>query len=297
LTSTVVLILRALGHAQSIVGVGIRLQERDENLGRIEASLAAWRPHPTRGTRRCPSVETLALRAVTFTYPGSDRPALDRVTLELRRGELVGIIGRTGAGKSTLAGALLGLLEPDEGVVVANDVSLRDVDPADWHARTAWVGQEPRLLTGTVRESIRFLRPDIGDEAVLAAARAAGLGAELERWPDGLDHPVGPRGGGLAGGERQRVALARALAGEPDILVLDEPTSALDLHTEAAVRTALERLRRDLIAVVIAHRISTVRTCDRIAVIESGRIRAFAPPAELARADGYFEEVLALARE
>jgi ATP-binding cassette subfamily B protein len=297
LTATVVLILRAVAHAQSIAGVGIRLQERDEDLRRIEASLTAWRPHPTPGTRPCPRVETLALRGVTYTHPGRDRPALDGITLELRRGELVGIIGRTGAGKSTLAGALLGLLEPDEGAVVADGVPLRDVDPAEWHARTAWMGQEPLLLTGTVRESIQFLRRDIDDDAILEAALAAGLGTELGRWPDGLDHHVGPGGSGLSGGERQRVALARALAGEPDILVLDEPTSALDLHSEAAVRRALERLRPDLIAVVIAHRVSTVRSCDRLVVLESGRIRTLAAPSELAPGDGYFEEILALARE
>jgi ABC-type multidrug transport system fused ATPase/permease subunit len=296
LTSTVVLIMRALANAQSIAGLGIRLQERDDNLRRIEASLAAWRPRRALGTRACPSVEKLTAREVTYTHAGSERPALDRITLELTRGELVGIVGRTGAGKSTLAGALLGLLEPDEGAVLADGVSLRELDPRDWHARTAWVGQEPHLLTTTVRENIRFLRPGVGDDAILEAARSAGLGAELERWPAGLDHPVGPGGGALSGGERQRIALARALAGCPDILVLDEPTSALDAHAEAAVRQALERLRHDLILVVIAHRVSTVRTCDRIAVVESGRIRALGAPAELERGDDYFEEVLALAR-
>ena len=297
LTSTVVLILRALGHAQSITSLGVRLQERDDNLSRIEASLAAWRPRPALGTRSCTRVDTLVAQEVTYTHPGGERPALDCVALELTRGELVGIVGRTGAGKSTLAGALLGLLEPDDGVVLADGVPLRDLDPGGWHARTAWVGQEPRLLTASVRENIRFLRPGVSDAAILEAAGAAGLSAELQRWPRGLDHPVGPGGGALSGGERQRVALARALAGRPDLLVLDEPTSALDAHAEAAVREALERVRDDLIIVVIAHRVSTVRTCDRIAVLEAGRIRALAAPDELERADGYFQEVLALSLE
>jgi ABC-type multidrug transport system fused ATPase/permease subunit len=297
LGSTVVLILRALGHAQSITSLGVRLQERDDSLRRIEASLAAWRPRPALGRRPCTRVDTLVVQDVTYVHPGGDRSALDRVALELTRGELVGIVGRTGAGKSTLAGALLGLLEPDEGVVLADGVDVRELDPADWHARTAWVGQEPRLLTASVRENIRFLRSGVSDLAVSEAARAAGLGAELERWPKGLDHHVGPAGGALSGGERQRVALARALAGRPDILVLDEPTSALDTHAEVAVRRALERVREALIVVIIAHRVSTVRTCDRIAVLESGRIRALAPPNELERADDYFKQVLALSLE
>ncbi len=295
LSSTVVLILRALGHAQSVTSLGVRLQERDDSLSRIESSLAAWRPRPTRGTRSCLRVDTLAVQELTYTHPGGERPALDRVSLELARGELVGIVGRTGAGKSTLAGALLGLLESDEGAVLADGVPLVELDPGDWHARTAWVGQEPRLLTASVRENIRFLRSGVSDDAVLEAARAAGLSAELELWSRGLDHPVGPGGGALSGGERQRVALARALAGRPDLLVLDEPTSALDAHAEAAVRKALERLRHDLIIVVIAHRVSTLRTCDRIAVLESGRIAALAAPAELERGNDYFRRVLALA--
>jgi ABC-type multidrug transport system fused ATPase/permease subunit len=297
LGATVLLILRAVGHAQSVTSIGVRLQERDESLARIETSLAAWRPWPSLGRRSCPRVETLELREVTYTHPGAAQPALERVSLRLTRGEMVGIVGRTGAGKSTLAGALLGLLEPDSGAVLGDGVPLRDLDPGDWHARTAWVGQEPHLLTATVGENIRFLRPSLSDAAVAEAARAAGLSSEVEGWPGGLDHPVGPAGSSLSGGERQRVALARALAGRPDLLVLDEPTSALDAHAEAAVRTALERLRRELIVVVIAHRISTIRTCDRVAVMAEGRISALAAPAELEQGNAYFQEVVSLGRQ
>jgi ABC-type multidrug transport system fused ATPase/permease subunit len=297
LASTVVLMLRALGHSQSLTGWGARLQEREENVGRIEASLAAWHPPRAQGTRPCPRVDSIVLRAVGYTHPGADRPALEHVSLELARGDLVGIVGRTGAGKSTLAGTLLGLLPPDSGAVLVDGVTLAELDPGDWHARTAWVGQEPHLLSATVRENIRFLRPDLDDEAILEAARAAGLDADLERWPDGLDHHVGPRGGSLSGGERQRVAFARALAGRPDLLVLDEPASALDTHSEAELRATLERAHDDLIVVVIAHRLTTVRICDRIAVMESGRIVSVAPPAELERSSDYFQQVLALSAQ
>ena len=296
LAAIALLMLRALSHAQSVSTVDVRLQERQHNLGRVDTALAAWRPYRTSGTRPCPRVDKISVESVTYTHPGSERPALQAVSLDVARGELVGIVGRTGAGKSTLAAALLGLVEPDSGATLADGVPLAELSPADWHARTAWVGQEPHLLTGSVRENIRFFREDVADETIEEAARRAGLGSELERWSAGVDHSVGPAGGGLSGGERQRVALARALAGRPDLLVLDEPTSALDAYAEAAVRAALERVRHELIVVVIAHRLSTVRTCDRIAVIELGRIHAIAPPADLERRSPYFRQALALAR-
>jgi ATP-binding cassette, subfamily B, bacterial len=206
---------------------------------------------------------------------------------------MVGVIGRTGAGKSTLASVLLGLLQPSQGTVSVGGVELERIDADDWHARTAWVGQDPRLLTGTVRDNIRFLRTEITDAAIEHAAASAGLSEELQRWPAGLDHNVGPAGAALSGGERQRVALARALAGNPDLIVLDEPTSALDVHTEEAVRQALNVARADRIVVIIAHRLSTVRACDRIAVLQAGRLEAVDAPAALESSNTYFREALA----
>jgi len=295
LSATALLMLRALSHAQVLAAMGVRLQERQEARTRIEAAVEAWTPARATGVRRCPSVDSLVAADVTYTHPGSDRPALLNVSLELGRGELVGLVGRTGAGKSTLAAVLLGLIEPHRGALLADGVPVTELDPIDWHAKTAWVGQEPQLLTGSIRDNVRFLRPGIDDAAVERAARLAGLGAELERWPAGLDHPVGPAGGALSGGERQRVAVARALAGRPDVLVLDEPTSALDPQAEGAVREALELVRHELIVVVIAHRPSTVRSCDRVAVMELGRIRAVAPFDELRRESGHFRQVFASA--
>jgi ABC-type multidrug transport system fused ATPase/permease subunit len=296
LGSTVVLMLRALAHAQSLTGLGVRLLEREDHLEWIEARLSRWRPRHERGAQRCPPVTRLAVRNVGYRYPSARRGALEAVSLELERGELVGIVGRTGAGKSTLAGILLGLLPPDSGDVLVEGLPLHTLDPDDWHARTAWVGQEPRLITATVRENIRFLRREIPDPDVERAARLAGLAPELELWPEGVDHEVGPAGAAVSGGQRQRIALARALAGRPELLVLDEPTSALDAHAEVAVRDALERIRHEVIAVVIAHRLTTVRACDRIVVIESGRIEAVGSPQELGSESDYFQQVLELSR-
>jgi ABC-type multidrug transport system fused ATPase/permease subunit len=293
LGATVVLVLRALAQGQTLASVSAIMQEGEDCVGEIEAHIAAWRP-PTRGRRPCPPLDSIEVNDVSYTHAGDDWPAVADVALRLVRGELLGVVGRTGAGKSTLAAIALGLLTPTRGSVSVGGLALDEIDPAEWHSRTAWVGQDPHLLTGTVAENIRYLRDEVGDEAVRTAALAAGLAPELTSWPLGIDHPVGPAGAALSGGQRQRVALARALAGDPGVLVLDEPTSALDAHAEAAVRDALTAASRDRIVVVIAHRPSTVRACDRVAVIEGGRIAACAPVERLAAGSAYFREIVAL---
>jgi ABC-type multidrug transport system fused ATPase/permease subunit len=294
LGAAVVLMLRGLTHSQGLSGLAYYLREREANLALIQDALRRWAPEGALGTRPCRSVRRIALDAVTYRYRDDQRPALSQVNLELEPREQLGIVGRTGAGKSTLAAILLGLIRPDSGEVLIDGVPLTDINPTDWHGRTAWIGQEPHLLTGTVRDNVRFMRRWISDDAILRAAHAASLSVEIGEWSLGLDHPAGPEGASLSGGQRQRVALARALAGDPDLLVLDEPTSALDVHAEAAIRDTLAHLRGEAIVVVIAHRLSTINACDRIAVMESGRIASVAPPTELAVGDRYFRDVLQL---
>ncbi len=294
LGAAVVLMLRGLTHSQGLSGLAYFLREREANLALIRDALRRWAPEGARGTRPCRRVRRVDLNAVTYRYRDREAPALSQVSLELEPGEQLGIVGRTGAGKSTLAAILLGLIRPDSGTVLIDGVPLTEIDPADWHRRTAWIGQEPHLLTETVRDNIRFMRSGISDDAILRAAHAASLDAEIGEWSLGLDHPAGPEGASLSGGQRQRVALARALAGDPDLLVLDEPTSALDVHAEAAIRDTLAHLRGEAIVVVIAHRLSTINACDRIAVMEGGRITSVAPPTELAVDDRYFREALQL---
>ena len=294
LGAAIVLMLRSLAHAQVVANLSVRLDDRRANLEVLEDRLRAWNRPVAHGTLPCPRVDRVELRGVGFTYRRAAEPALREVDLTLERGEQLGILGRTGAGKSTLALIVLGLLRPDVGTMLVDGTPIEQLRPRAWQARTAWVGQEPHLLTATVAENIRYLRDEIDDARMLEAAREAGLGPELARWPDGLEHHVGAAGARLSGGQRQRVALARALAGEPDLLVLDEPTSALDAHAEAAIRDALERWRRRGIVVVIAHRLSTIRRCDRIAIIEDGRLAALGAPDELAATNDYFRQVAAL---
>ena len=294
LGATVVLLLRALSHAQVLSSTLHRLADRWANLGPIMERLEAWRPAAEPGRRPCPRIGAVELRDVSVAYAPDAPDALAATSLVIGAGEQLGVVGPTGAGKSTLAATLLGLLPPREGSVLVDGLSLAEIDPADWHDRVAWVSQDPLLLTGTVRENIRFLRPHVDDAAVQRAAQAAVLGTDIAGWSDGLDHAVGPAGSALSGGQRQRVALARALAGDPQLVVLDEPTSALDVHTEAAVRETLAALRGRAIVVVIAHRLSTVNLCDRVAVMRAGQVVALGDPRVLAERDPYFREALAL---
>ena len=294
LSATVVLVMRALTHTQSLTATLHRLADRWANLEPITARLEDWRPQFESGRRRCGRIGDIELRGVSFAHARDAPDAVRDASLVVAAGEQLGVIGPTGAGKSTLAALLLGLLRPRDGLVLVDGVPLEEIDPRDWHARTAWVGQSPTLLSGTVRENIRFLRPQISDAAIERAARQAVLGADLDGWPDGLDHDVGPAGVALSGGQRQRVALARALAGTPDLVVLDEPTSALDVHTEVAVRETLGALRGSASVVVIAHRLSTINLCDRVAVLRDGQVVALGLPGELAHDDPYYREALAL---
>jgi ABC-type multidrug transport system fused ATPase/permease subunit len=295
LGASVLLLLRALSYAQSIAGISAQFEERAANVERITRFLGRWQASAgPGGTRRCDRVHRLALRSVSYTYSGGAKPALSGVSLELDRGEQIGLVGRTGAGKSTLALVMLGLLEPHAGQVLIDDVPLTEIRRADWHRLIAWVSQEPRLLTGTAGDNIRFLRDELRGDDVRLAAEEAGLRPELAAWPDGLDHHVGPGGVALSVGQRQRIALARALAGDPDLLVLDEPTSALDVHTEVAVRDAIGALHGRTTVVVIAHRLSTLDACDRVAVLDGGRLLALGAPGELAAEDAYYREALSL---
>ncbi|MEV4386435.1 ABC transporter ATP-binding protein [Micromonospora sp. NPDC049580] len=214
----------------------------------------------------------LRLADVTFGYPGSDTAALAGITLDVPAGTSLALVGETGSGKSTLAGLVSRLHDPTAGRITIDGVDLRDLRLTDLAAIVGVVSQETYLLHTTVRENLRYARPDATDAEIEAAARAAQIHDLIAGLPDGYDTMVGSRGHRFSGGEKQRLAIARTLLRDPRILVLDEATSALDTETERAVQRAFDVLAEGRTVLTIAHRLSTVRDADQIAVLDHGRI-------------------------
>lgn len=225
---------------------------------------------------------------VRFAYRSDQRPVLDGVTLHVRPGERVAIVGPSGSGKSTLMALLQRFYDPLEGRVLVDARDVRGVKQRSLRQQIGVVLQESLLFDDSVAANIGYGRPGASAEEIERVARAANAHEFVERLPAGYDTPVGERGGRLSVGERQRVAIARALLKDPAILVLDEATSALDAETEAQVQEALDRLVRGRTTIVIAHRLATVVGADRVCVLRNGRITACAPHAELLQKDEYY---------
>jgi ATP-binding cassette, subfamily B, bacterial PglK len=230
-----------------------------------------------------PLTDALRLDGVTVRYPDAGEDALRDVDLTIRPGEFIGIVGPTGGGKSTLVDVLLGLLPPASGSVTVDGHELGEV-LARWHANLGVVHQTVFLADTSLRRNIALGvdRDDVDEGRLEEAVRLAQLEPYVASLPDGLDSVVGERGTRVSGGQRQRVAIARALYRRPGVLVLDEGTSALDRTTESQLMAELELLRRDHTVIAVAHRLSTVERCDRVVLVEDGRIVDIAPFAELA---------------
>ncbi len=209
---------------------------------------------------------------VTFTYAGNDTAALAGIDLMIPAGQTLAVVGETGSGKSTLGSLVARLADPSAGRITIDGVDLRRFRMKDLARIVGVVSQETYLLHTTVRENLRYARPDATDEQIEAAARAAQVHDLIAALPDGYDTMVGSRGHRFSGGEKQRLAIARTLLRDPKVLVLDEATSALDTATERAVQQAFDELARGRTTITIAHRLSTVRDADQIAVLDHGRI-------------------------
>jgi ATP-binding cassette subfamily B protein len=214
----------------------------------------------------------LRLEDVTFAYPGSGTAAVAGVSLDVPAGTSLALVGETGSGKSTIASLIARLHDPSAGRITVDGVDLRDLRLADVARIVGTVSQETYLLHTTIRENLRYVKPDATDAEIEQAARDAQIHDLIAGLPDGYDTVVGSRGHRFSGGEKQRLAIARTLLRDPRILVLDEATSALDTQTERAVQRALDELTRGRTTITIAHRMSTVRDADQIAVLDHGRI-------------------------
>ncbi|MCU7722447.1 ABC transporter ATP-binding protein/permease [Actinoplanes sp. KI2] len=214
----------------------------------------------------------LRFEDVTFAYGGSEIAAVAGVTLDVPAGTSLALVGETGSGKSTIAALIARLYDPTAGRVTIDGVDLREMSLADVASIVGVVSQETYLLHTSVRENLRYARPDATDEQIEAAARAARIHDVIAALPDGYDTTVGSRGHRFSGGEKQRIAIARTLLRDPRILVLDEATSALDNRTERAVQRAFDELSRGRTTVTIAHRLSTIRDADQIVLVDRGRV-------------------------
>ncbi len=219
-----------------------------------------------------PPAGSLRLEGVGFHWPGRALPALDAVSLEIAENRTTALVGPSGAGKSTLADLCLGLLEPGSGGVSVGGVPLAGPARTAWRGRCAVVPQEVFLFHDTVRANLLWASPAATEGDLWRALTDAAADTLVRGLPQGLDTVVGDRGLRLSGGERQRLALARALLRRPAFLVLDEATSHLDHEHEAMIQTTLNRLQGRMTVLVIAHRLSTVRHADHIAVLKAGRV-------------------------
>jgi ATP-binding cassette, subfamily B, bacterial len=235
---------------------------------------------------------SIRFAGVSFTYPGARRPALRDISLDIPAGATMALVGRSGAGKTTLASLLLRFWDPGAGRITIDGVDLKDFALDHLRRRVALVSQDTYLFNDTLRANVALARPGADEAAIRRALAQAALADFVDGLPQGLDTPVGERGVQLSGGQRQRVAIARAFLKNAPTLVLDEATSHLDALSEAQVRRALAALMRDRTTIVIAHRLSTVRDADLLAVLDHGRVVEVGGHAELLARNGLYARLI-----
>lgn len=235
----------------------------------------------------------IKLNRLTFQYPGAKKPALKDVSLSILRNQSIGLVGRTGSGKTTLADILLGLYQPEIGSITIDGIELNNGNERNWRKHVGYVPQNVFLINDSISQNIAFGIPKelIDHDAVIRAAEAAQAGEFIDQLSDKYNTLVGERGVKLSGGQRQRLGIARALYHNPDVLIFDEATSALDGMTEDAVMQALKHLSVERTIVLIAHRLRTVQACDRIIMLESGSIVADGDYEHLINNSEYFKKL------
>jgi ATP-binding cassette subfamily B protein len=231
--------------------------------------------------------EGIELHGVGFRY-GSGGDALDGVSLRIPAGKTVAIVGESGSGKSTLLNLLMRFYEPTEGRITIDRVDLKEVDLASWRRRIGHVSQDPFIFHGTIAANIALGRPEATREEIMEAAHAAGLGGLIAGLPQQYETIIGERGSNLSGGQRQRLAIARALVRRPEILLFDEATSHLDSATERAIQESLKAALSGKTVILVAHRLSTIKSADLIYVLNRGRVAEQGTHRQLLAREGWY---------
>lgn len=234
----------------------------------------------------------IEFRDVFYSYDAGQRPALNGLSFDILPGQKVALVGPSGAGKTTAAYLLLRFIEPDGGSITVDGQPLSDIPPPAWRERVAWVSQNPYLFYGTVADNIRLARPGADLEQVIGAARQANAHLFIDALPQGYDTMVGERGARLSGGEAQRIALTRAFLTGASLLILDEATANLDPYNEALIQQATASLLQDRTALIIAHRLGTIRRADQILVMDGGRIVQQGTHDLLLQQDGLYRRLI-----
>ena len=292
LIAFVLLMARAYRPMRDLSRAWTRLQEAVPSAARFFDVLDAGEetPDPPGALAIAGVARGIALRGVSFSY--GREPVLEDVSLEVKRGEMVAIVGKTGSGKTTLADLLLRLYDPGAGAIEVDGVDLRRIQRGSWLDHVAVVTQDPFLFAGTIRENILYGRPGASEAELLAAARAAHVDEFVARFAAGYDTDVGEAGSALSGGQRQRITIARAILKRPDVLIFDEATSALDAESERLVQDAIDALLAGRTTFVIAHRLSTVRHADKILVLRDGRIAELGSHDDLMQRGGAYADLM-----
>ena len=239
------------------------------------------------------SIGDITLDGVVFEYTEGE-PVLRGLDATIHAGEIIGVVGPSGGGKSTLVQLILGLREPTAGRILSDGRDIFTLSRTEWARKVTFVPQAAHLVSGSVADNIRFFREGVSQDDVERATRLASLHDDVDAWPDRYERSVGERGDHLSGGQQQRLCIARALVEQPDVLILDEPTSSLDVRSESLIRATLAELGGRMTIIVIAHRMSTLDICDRLMVIQDGVVKAFDTPANLEQTNDFYLESLVL---
>ncbi len=245
---------------------------------------------PIGGEKKCTFNGEIAFRAVSFSYPGVGVPVLHDLCLSIPKGKMVALVGKSGAGKSTILDLLLGLYTPDKGCIHIDGRDMKDFDLSVWREKIGVVTQEPFILSESIEKNIRFGKLDASHEEMIQAATMAHVHHFVSNLKEGYQTQVGERGYRLSGGEKQRLALARALIRDPEILIFDEPTSHLDSISEELIQHSLEKLRGEKTLIIVAHRLSTVASADAIFVMDKGKLLESGSHSSLIKGEGLYAQ-------